>query len=69
LYYAGSVKWLDQPFGEHDLSVLQRGAVQVPGFDPGGTALIAVSREGFTGRVNDALRLSWGASDVVSAFV
>jgi uncharacterized protein len=68
VYYAGSVKWLDQPFDNHDLSALQRGAVQVPGFDPGSTALIAVSREGFSGTVDDALGLSWGASDVVSAF-
>ena len=34
LCYAGSVKWLDQPFDNRDLATLQRGAVQVPGFDP-----------------------------------
>ena len=34
LCYAGSVEWLDQPFDNRDLATLQRGAVQVPGFDP-----------------------------------
>jgi hypothetical protein len=55
-------------FDNHDLSALQRGAVQVPRFDPGSTALIAVSREGFTGTTDGALTLSWHSADVVSAF-
>ncbi|MGH3168990.1 MAG: serine/threonine protein kinase, partial [Trebonia sp.] len=66
--HAGSVKWLDQPFDSHDPSALQRGATQVPGFDAGSTALIAVSREGFTGTANDALTLSWQPANVVGAF-
>jgi uncharacterized protein len=34
LWYAGSVKWLDHPFGSRDLAALQRGAPQVPGVRP-----------------------------------
>jgi hypothetical protein len=48
LWYAGSVKWLDHPFGSRDLAALQRGTPQVPGFDPGETALIGVSCTSFT---------------------
>jgi hypothetical protein len=68
LFYAGSVKWLDQPLNTHDLAALQRGAVQVPGFEPGETALVAVSRAGFADRTTDQLALCWQPSDVVSAF-
>lgn len=68
LYYAGSVKWLDQPFDSHDLAALQRGAGQLPGFEHGGTALVAVSRAGFAERAADQLALRWQPSDVVSAF-
>jgi hypothetical protein len=48
LWYAGSVKWLDHPFDRRDLAELERGAVQVPGFDPGETALVGVSCSGFS---------------------
>jgi hypothetical protein len=44
LYYAGSVKWLDQPFDSRDLAALQQGAPQVPGLEYGDTSLVAVSR-------------------------
>jgi hypothetical protein len=68
IYYVGSVKWLEQPFDDHDLSQLQRGAAAVPGFDIGGTPLIAVSRAGFAGSADDRLALRWHPSDVVGAF-
>jgi uncharacterized protein len=68
LYYAGSVKWLDQPFDGRDLATLQRGAVRVPGFEPGGTVLMGVSRTGFADGAADQLALRWQPSDVVSAF-
>jgi uncharacterized protein len=68
LYYAGSVKWLDQPFDGRDLATLQRGAGQVPGFEHGDTSLIAVSRAGFTDTAAAHLALRWQPSDVVSAF-
>jgi hypothetical protein len=68
LWYAGSVKWLEHPFGSRDLAVLQRGAPQVPGFDPGETALISVSRAGFTDSVATSLALRWLPGDVISAF-
>lgn len=68
LYYAGSVKWLDQPFDSRDLAALQRGAAQVPGFEHGGTSLVAVSRAGLADTATSHLALCWLPSDVVSAF-
>jgi uncharacterized protein len=68
LFYAGSVRWLDRPFCDHDLAELKRGAAQVPGFDPGGTALIAASASGFSDAAADGLALAWRPADVVAAF-
>jgi uncharacterized protein len=68
LWYAGSVKWLDHPFGSRDLAALQRGAVQVPGFDPEETALIGVSCAGFVDAAATNLALRWLPVDVVGAF-
>jgi hypothetical protein len=68
LWYAGSVKWLDQPFGPRELAELQRAAPQVPGFDPGETALISVSRAGFTDSAATSLALCWLPDDIVSAY-
>jgi uncharacterized protein len=68
LWYAGSVKWLDHPFGSRDLAALQRGTPQVPGFDPGETALIGVSCSGFTDSAAANLALCWLPEDIISAF-
>lgn len=68
LYYVGSVKWHDQPFDGRDLTALQRGAVAVPGWEPGDTALVAASRAGFADRAAGQLALRWQPSDVVNAF-
>jgi AAA+ ATPase superfamily predicted ATPase len=68
LCYAGSVKWLDHPFGRRDLAALQRGAPQVPGLDPDATALIGVSRAGFTDSALTELALRWLPDDIVRAF-
>ncbi len=68
IYYAGSVKWLDRPFDEHDLAALRRGAAAVPGFDPRRTALIAVSRAGVLDSVSGQVALSWGPGNVVAAY-
>jgi uncharacterized protein len=68
LWYAGSVKWLDHPFGSRDLAALQRGAPQVPGFDPDETALIGVSRAGFTDSALMDLALRWLPDDIIRAF-
>ncbi len=68
IWYAGSVKWLDQPFGTRELVELQRAAPQVPGFDLGETALISVSRTGFTDSAATSLALCWLPEDIVSAF-
>jgi uncharacterized protein len=68
IYYAGSVKWLDRPFDEHDLADLRRGAMAVPGFEPGQTALIAVSRAGVKDSVSGQLALCWDPGNVVAAY-
>jgi hypothetical protein len=68
LFYAGSVKWLDHPFGGPDLAALQRTAPQVPGFDPSQAAIIGVSRSGFTGSAATDLALCWLPEDIIGAF-
>ena len=68
LWYVGSVKWLDHPFGSRDLAALQRSAPQVPGFDPAQTALIGVSWAGFTDSAATDLALGWQPEDIVGAF-
>jgi hypothetical protein len=68
VWYAGSVKWLDHPFGNRDLAALQRGAPLLPGFDPGKSALIGVSCTGFTDAAAAHLALRWLPEDVVRAF-
>jgi uncharacterized protein len=68
IYYAGSVKWLDRPFDDHDFAALQRDAIAVPGFEPGRTCLTAVSRAGVASGVARQLALCWGPRDVVAAF-
>ena len=66
--YAGSVKWLDRPFDDHDFAALQRDAIAVPGFEPGRTGLAAVSRAGAASGVSRQLALCWDPGDVVAAF-
>ena len=68
VWYAGSVKWLDHPFGSRDLAALQRGAPLLPGFDPGESALIGVSCTGFTDAAAAHLALRWLPEDVIRAF-
>lgn len=68
LYYVGSVKWLDQPFDRHDTSALRRGAARIPGFDPGSTALVAVSRAGYADPDPGPFALRWQPSDIVGTF-
>jgi uncharacterized protein len=68
IFYAGSVKWLDHPFGSRDLATLERGAAQVPGFEPGESAFIGVSAAGFTDSAAAGLALTWRPEDVISAF-
>jgi len=68
IYYAGSVKWLDRPFDDHDLAALQRDALAVPGFESGRTGLVAVSRAGAESEVSRQLALCWGPSEVIAAF-
>lgn len=68
IYYAGSVKWLDRPFDDHDLAALQRDVTAVPGFQPGRTHLVAASRAGVASEVSRQLALCWGPREIVAAF-
>jgi hypothetical protein len=68
LYYAGSVKWLKRSFDDGDLAALQRGAVAVPGFEPGTTELVVVSRVGVSDKVSSQVALCWGPEEVAAAF-
>ena len=52
----------------HDLAALRRGAAAVPGFEPGRTALVAVSRAGVLDSVSGQVALSWGPGNVVAAY-
>lgn len=67
--FAGSIKWLGTPFDAHDLDELRRGATQVPGFEPGKTGLVVVSRSGTAPGLDRAgIDLVWGPEDVVGAW-
>lgn len=67
--FAGSIKWLESPFDEHDLRALQRDATQVPGFDPGTTGLVVASLSGTTfGSRAVGVDLIWGPDDVTGAW-
>lgn len=68
IYYAGSVKWLGRPFDDHDFAALQRDATALPGFEPGRTRLVAVSRAGPASSVSPQLAMCWGPQDVLAAF-
>jgi hypothetical protein len=47
---------------------MPRGAPQVPGLDPDATALIGVSRVGFTDSALTDLALRWLPDDIIRAF-
>lgn len=64
--FAGSIKWLGTPFDQHDLTALTRGALRIPGFEPGVTGLVGVSRGGF--RDVEALDVTWGPQEVVGVW-
>lgn len=67
--FVGSIKWLETPFDNHDVAALQRGAMQVPGFDPGRTGLAVVSLSGLAkGVAHDGVELVWSCEDVLAAW-
>ena len=47
---------------------LQRATTAIPGFEPGRTALAAVSRTGVSASASGQLALCWGPREVVAAF-
>jgi len=52
----GSIKWTSSPFDNHKLTELERAAIQVPGFNPTSTTLLAVSQAGFTAGLPKTVR-------------
>jgi uncharacterized protein len=69
LTFVGSIKWLDSPFDTHDLDELRGAASRVPGFVPGDTGLIIVSRSGVANRIDtNDVGLRWTDTDVVAAW-
>jgi uncharacterized protein len=67
IFYAGSVKWLNGKFDNHDLAGLLRSCAAIPGFGIGGP-LVGVSLSGFSPGVAEQLALAWTAHDVVAAY-
>lgn len=67
VHFAGSVKWLSSPFDMHDLDDLVRAAPLIPGFTPGATGLVAVTRSG-ADLPPDAVDLVWRPEDVLAAW-
>lgn len=67
VHFAGSVKWLASPFDVHDLTALTRAAPQVPGFTPGASGLVVVSRSGTT-LPPGVVDVVWGPEEVVAAW-
>ncbi|WP_250290465.1 ATP-binding protein [Frankia sp. CiP1_Cm_nod1] len=69
IHFAGSIKWLASPFDDHDLAELTRSAAEIPGFTPGDTGLIIVSRSGTSPRLDPArANLVQDPSDLLSAW-
>ncbi|WP_067472292.1 ATP-binding protein [Nocardia amamiensis] len=69
LDFVGSVKWLAGPFDDHDLATLKKAAVQVPGYEPGTTGLVVVSRAGTTPDMNSTgVDLMWGPDEVLASW-
>lgn len=67
IVFAGSIKWQDGPFDQRHLDELRQGALQIPGFEPGVSGLVVVSRSG-TSLPDAAVDLVWGPDDVVRAW-
>jgi hypothetical protein len=69
VWFTGSVKWLDTPFDDHDYAQLGRDAAQVPGFAPGQTGLVVVSRSGTSfARARPPVDLVWGPDDLLATW-
>jgi hypothetical protein len=67
--FVGSIKWLSSAFDHHDLVELIRCARRVPGFAPGQTGLVVVSRSGLSDDyVRREVDVVWGPGDVVGAW-
>lgn len=69
LFCVGSIKWLSSGFDAHDLGSLMRAAPQVPGFVPGQTGLVVVTKSGLAPDLDPRLiDVVWGPEDVIGAW-
>lgn len=66
IFFAGSIKWLATPFDNHDLATLRQAAINIPGFTPGETRLVAVSLSGV--KSTDRIDFSWGPEEVINSW-
>ncbi|MFI6497442.1 ATP-binding protein [Nonomuraea typhae] len=67
--FTGSIKWLNSPFDAHDLAALRRSAVQVPGYDPASTGLVAAALNGLApGLGPQAVDLVWTPREVIESW-
>lgn len=68
IVFAGSIKWLNSPFGAEDLSQLRTSARQIPGAGDG-TSLAIVSLSGVHPRLDlRDVDLVWSPDDAVAAW-
>ena len=69
ILYTGSIKWLATAFDHHDLTAHRAAAAQVPGYEPGSTGCVIVSRAGVANTVDArSADLVWGPGDVVETW-
>jgi hypothetical protein len=67
IYFAGSVKWVNQAFDGRDLDTLRRSAEHIPGFERERCGLVVVSQSGVTFDP-DEVDLVWGPDQVLRAW-
>ncbi|WP_446225768.1 AAA family ATPase [Nocardia sp. IBHARD005] len=69
VFFTGSIKWLATPFDNHDAVALARASAQVPGFEPGVTGSMVVSRSGITPSWDSSsIQAIWDATDVIDSW-
>ncbi|SFS52325.1 ATP-binding protein [Saccharopolyspora flava] len=69
IHFAGSIKWLESPFDQHDRADLARAVHSLPGWDPKQGDLMVVSRSGVDRRVQDSdIELAWGPQEIIETW-
>ncbi|MEB3365895.1 ATP-binding protein [Saccharopolyspora mangrovi] len=69
IHFAGSIKWLESSFDQHDWASLQRAVSALPGWDPTRGELIVVSRSGLAPQLDGSgIGLAWGPEEIVETW-